>query len=387
MGRNYNPLSGFIQDRGLNWVSKIIDPTTSDKQAASTIWINSSTSDVFMQVAAGGATPDWVTLTNAGGTVTDAAADTGTATPSGGVLTFAGGEGMTTSATGSTVTIAGEDATITNKGIASFATADFGVTSGAVSLNDAVVKSVTTDSGAMTPSSHGFSILGGEGVNVTHATTTITVAGEDASSSNKGIATFDSGDFTVTTGDVVLNTVVVADGGTGATTFTDGGIVLGSGTSALTVTAQPTDGQLLIGSTGNDPVLATLTAGTGVSIGNASGAVTINAVGGGLSWEVVTDDSASLVANHGYIANRGSLITLTLPSASIGDLFRIVNVGAGFVSILQQASDQIRFGNQVTTAGATGNLTATALGDAIEIVCQEDHVFLVLSSVGNWTIN
>lgn len=105
MPRSYNPLSGFIEDRGLNWVSKTSDPTTSDRQLPPTIWINSSTSDVFMQVAAGGATPDWVTLTNSGGTMTDLDADTGTATPVAGVITIAGGVGCSTSATGNTLTI------------------------------------------------------------------------------------------------------------------------------------------------------------------------------------------------------------------------------------------------------------------------------------------
>ena len=134
-------------------------------------------------------------------------------------LTFAGGEGIDTTVTDNTITIAGEDASDSNKGVASFSdTTDFSVSSGDVSLADTVVKTVTTDSGALTPSSHGFSVLGGEGMDVTHSGTTVTVAGEDASDTNKGIASFDSGDFSVSSGNVTLadstNGAVLAISGT-----------------------------------------------------------------------------------------------------------------------------------------------------------------------------
>jgi hypothetical protein len=134
-------------------------------------------------------------------------------------LTFAGGEGIDTAinASTNTVTISAEDASTSNKGVASFADADFNVTTGAVELKDTVVKSVTTDSGALTPSGHSLSILGGEGIDVTHAGSTITVAGEDASTSNKGVASFNTDNFTVSSGAVTTKNITL-----GTSTLTNG---------------------------------------------------------------------------------------------------------------------------------------------------------------------
>ena len=51
-------------------------------------------------------------------------------------LTVTGGEGIDTSATGTTLTVAAEEATSSNKGVASFSTDNFTVSSGAVTIKD-----------------------------------------------------------------------------------------------------------------------------------------------------------------------------------------------------------------------------------------------------------
>jgi hypothetical protein len=68
-----------------------------------------------------------------------------------------------------------------------------------------------------------------------------------------------------------ITDITVADGGTGASTFTDGGVLLGSGTSAITAMAVLTDGQMIVGDGTTDPVAesgATLRTSIGVGTTN-----------------------------------------------------------------------------------------------------------------------
>lgn len=150
-----------------------------------------------------------------------------------------------------------------------------------------------------------------------------------------------------------------------------------------------TNGQLPIGSTGANPVLATLTAGTGVSITNGTGSITINATGGGFAWNNVTGTSASMAVNNGYMSNNAGLVTLTLPStAAQFTVLAVAGWGAGGWEIAQNSGQSIQFGKQTTTSGTSGYLASTNQYDCVYLLCTVANTnFLVLNSVGNITYN
>jgi hypothetical protein len=194
-----------------------------------------------------------------------------------------------------------------------------------------------------------------------------------------------------TTGTVALTIpVIVADGGTGQVTLTNHGLLVGAGTAAITQLGVATNGQLPIGSTGADPVLAVLSAGPGISIVNGAGSITISNTGAGFTWHDVTGGSATMAAENGYIADAAGLTTLTMPTNNaIGDTIRVVGKGAGGWKIVYGAGQDIIFGSSTSTT-TTGNIASTNANDCVELVCTTASatapIFTVVSSMGNIAI-
>lgn len=203
-----------------------------------------------------------------------------------------------------------------------------------------------------------------------------------------------------------FGTAVVAGGGTGAVTLT--GVLTGNGTSAVTANAVTqngvllggatnavaslgvaTNGQLVIGSTATTPVLAALTEGTGVTITNGAGSITISASGAGFDWTDVTGSTQALAVSNGYITDNAGGVAYTLPAtAALGDALKIVGK-SGLATITPNANQQILIGSGSGAVGATGTAVSTNAGDCIQLICitaGASTVWRADSVIGTWTL-
>lgn len=177
---------------------------------------------------------------------------------------------------------------------------------------------ISSDSGSDTISllTETLTVSGGEGIDTSVSGNTITISAEDATSLNKGVASFNSTDFSVTNGHVSLakDPVITLSGDVaGSATMTNLGDV------TITTTVQPNSVALGADTTGN--YIATIT-GTANEItvsgsGSESAAVTI-----GLPDDVTV--AGNLTVN-GNLDVQGSINSISTTEVNIVDNKVVLN--------------------------------------------------------------
>jgi len=241
-------------------------------------------------------------------------------------------------------------------------------------LNSDVITGGTWNGGTITPA------YGGTGL------TTFTAANN---------ALYSTGATTLTAG-----TLPVAAGGTGATTFTANGILYGSGTSALGVTAAGTTGQVLLANTSGAPTwgsVPTSGAVTSISFGSTgltpnsatTGAVTVAGTlaiangGTGQTTAAAAFDALSPMTTVGDIIYED-----TGPTAArlpIGTTGQVLTVSGGIPSWATPASNVSSFQTSLSgltpstaTTGAVtlaGTLGPTSGGTGLSSYTQGDLIY------------
>src|SRR6478609_196059 len=166
--------------------------------------------------------------------------------------------------------------------------------------------------------------------------------------------------------------------------------------NSLNIPLPSTDGQLLIGNTGNLPLVNTLTGGNGINIDNSvPGNITINNAGPYTvpTWERVFTDT-HMEGNHGYYSGlvSGNPITFYLPNIpnsgmppykKVGDIYSVMNQEGSDVSIKCNPNQSIYYTTAVTSSSS---IFTNIVGACITLYCFNSAIgsslFLVLSTNG-----
>jgi hypothetical protein len=203
---------------------------------------------------------------------------------------------------------------------------------------------IAADTGTPDAVSTGSTITftGGEGIDTAVTDNTITISAEDATDSNKGIASFDSGDFTVSSGNVVL------------ANSADGAVLAINGT-ASEVEVSRSNGTVTIGLPDNVIVGGALTVSGNTTLGdNGSDLITVVGVTTFTTSDVFIDNQLFV---GGLQVTGGSLV---------GEDITTRNLSVSGITTLGTGVGVTQFSGSVSTGTSTSSVpTSSAVIDFV----------------------
>jgi len=281
-----------------------------------------------------------LTLDLSEGTLTGTTAEFNTALSDGSFATLAGTETLTNK------TISGSSNTLSNIGNSSLTNSTITIT-GSDASSDSIALGET------------LTIANGEGIVTDIATNTLTITAEDGTTSNKGVASFDTNHFTVTSGAVTIKSGSIADGdlagSIGNDKLANSSITVSDGSNS---TATSLGGTITFSGTANE-----------VEVGESSGTITV-----GLPSDVTIGNDLTVT---GDLTVNGTTTTVATTNTVVSDT--LIELGNGTTGApandsgiviergdsnnafigFDDSADKFIVGTGTFTGASTGNLTIT----------------------------
>jgi trimeric autotransporter adhesin len=245
-------------------------------------------------------------------------------------------------------------------------------------------------------------VLIGEGTNPVNVTAAGTAGqvflGNSASTDPTWVTPTAGNGLTVTANATTLSfgisaPIIVANGGTGDTTLTAHGVLLGEGTSPIVATAVGTNGQVLIGSSGADPAFATLTSTTGtIAFTPGAHSLSLDVVGGAAidtiagntgtatGPTVTITTGANNAQGTALFTGAGSTLTETFTTATGNN----TGIGLSALDSLTSGINNTAFGSAALNFNTTGsNNTAVGYSSMLGAISALDNVALGVDALTN----